>query len=734
MTAYDQRGQTVDTQINTDTVHFGITIEDHEKALKRREQEVIEHLSQTAPSDRLMREVLEKEYNAVIAKLNDLKESYQAELASCAEVEKTLQEIKDNLPESQAEAALEKFNEGDKEAAKVLFDHVIDKAEKTNELAGKAAYENGQMAEQEIRYLEAKEYYQKAIRFQPENSTFNNALGFILHVLGQYDKAIEYYQLALSSDLKTYGEDHLKVAISRNDLGMTYQALGQYDNAIEHFSLAIVYSARNVDENRSAILEYCINLVGAWSDKGYSEFAVQYLEEMLSKWLSGVDEQHPLLASIYRNLGIAWYNRGGYDQAVACHERALKIDLTYYEGDHPKVAIDYGNLGVSLKAKGELDRAVLCHEKALTIDLAVYDESHPEVAKNLNNLGGAWRAKGDTDKALEYLESALKMDIKNLGEEHPNVLKKHNNMGIILFEQGKYEQAEGHFKCALGRHKSDLFEDVEPNLRAEILKNLGIIQIKTGEIESGITCLKDAVSFLVKAGLDNRQYQLQLVNALYLSKKYQDSIDQLKVMFKRDIKTLDRSDPRIAEDYRLLAKCYLAINDFDRVNMYVKKALSSRFENTVTGSHQVAIRMWKDVGGSPSEQDMQRIGGLLFFDDANIVVPTYSNTKQSQHVNRQSTIRVPRMVRYDLSETGPQSYLYKTVHLGAKFLYSSDVARLQKWSKYIDSGFFVEAEVQKMEEYRFKLLLEMKTKNYHGLALLFLFGICVVSVFVSIVI
>ena len=52
--------------------NYGITPEDHEKVLKKREQEVIDRLSKTDPSDHLTRKVLEKEYNAVIAKLNNL--------------------------------------------------------------------------------------------------------------------------------------------------------------------------------------------------------------------------------------------------------------------------------------------------------------------------------------------------------------------------------------------------------------------------------------------------------------------------------------------------------------------------------------------------------------------------------------------------------------------------------------------------------------------------------------
>jgi tetratricopeptide (TPR) repeat protein len=39
--------------------------------------------------------------------------------------------------------------------------------------------------------------------------------------------------------MDTYGEDHPDVAIDRNNLGLAWDSLGQYDKAIEYFELAL---------------------------------------------------------------------------------------------------------------------------------------------------------------------------------------------------------------------------------------------------------------------------------------------------------------------------------------------------------------------------------------------------------------------------------------------------------------------------------------------------------------
>ncbi|MBT4838368.1 MAG: tetratricopeptide repeat protein [Methylococcales bacterium] len=54
---------------------------------------------------------------------------------------------------------------------------------------------------------------------------------------GQYDKAIEYYQQALTIDRKLGTEG--KTAIVLNNIGSVYQSLGQYDKAIEHYKESI---------------------------------------------------------------------------------------------------------------------------------------------------------------------------------------------------------------------------------------------------------------------------------------------------------------------------------------------------------------------------------------------------------------------------------------------------------------------------------------------------------------
>jgi tetratricopeptide (TPR) repeat protein len=56
--------------------------------------------------------------------------------------------------------------------------------------------------------------------------------------LGEYRKAIKYYEQALSIGKEVYGERHPVVATTLNNLGQAWANLGEYEKAIEYIQKA----------------------------------------------------------------------------------------------------------------------------------------------------------------------------------------------------------------------------------------------------------------------------------------------------------------------------------------------------------------------------------------------------------------------------------------------------------------------------------------------------------------
>ena len=115
----------------------------------------------------------------------------------------------------------------------------LENLEKFQAQAAQDAHSLGNIAEPQLDYRKAQQYFEQAAHLRPQNSTYLNDAGRINHTLGAHEAAITYFDRALASDLRTYGENHPDVARDRNNLGVAYQVLGEYKKAIGYYEQAL---------------------------------------------------------------------------------------------------------------------------------------------------------------------------------------------------------------------------------------------------------------------------------------------------------------------------------------------------------------------------------------------------------------------------------------------------------------------------------------------------------------
>ncbi|CAC9614956.1 hypothetical protein [uncultured Gammaproteobacteria bacterium] len=431
--------------------NYGITLEEYKQGLERREQEVRKELNHAHDEEKQQLQIALTEIQAKQGNLQQSYEKYIAELQQrITELEK-FQPDTDN-PQLFSEA-INALKQGKNNAANDLFAQIEQKSEGTIKIVAEAVFQRANIAENEIRYADALKYYQKAHHLAPENTLYLTQLGLIYHTLGKYKKAIEYYELALKSDLETYGEDHPDVARDRNNLGGAWHSLEQYEKAIGYYELALKSDLKTYGEDHSDVAIDRNNLGSAWYSLGKYEKAIGYYELALKSDLKTYGEDHPDVAIDHNNLGSAWKSLGKYKKAIGYYELALKSDLKTYGKNHPTVAIRLNNLGGAWHSLEQYEKAIEYYELALKSDLKTYGEDHPQVATYRNNLGGAWQELGEYGKAIAYFELALESDLKTYGENHPSVARDRSNLGSACYSLGKYEKAIGYFELAL---KSDL--------------------------------------------------------------------------------------------------------------------------------------------------------------------------------------------------------------------------------------------------------------------------------------
>jgi tetratricopeptide (TPR) repeat protein len=199
-----------------------ITFKDYKKDLKEKEKEVTSKLEQAHDKEK---QLLQTELAKIQTKKNNLQQSYEEHIAELKERIAKLEQFKSNDPKL-FNKAIDALKQGKNKTADDLFAQIEQNSEDTIKTVAEAAFQRAKIAEDEVRYADALKHYQKAHHLALENTLYLNQLGLIYRTLGKHKEAIRCYELALESDLKTYGKYHSTVANFHNYLGMAWQALG----------------------------------------------------------------------------------------------------------------------------------------------------------------------------------------------------------------------------------------------------------------------------------------------------------------------------------------------------------------------------------------------------------------------------------------------------------------------------------------------------------------------------
>ena len=226
---------------------------------------------------------------------------------------------------------------------RTLLDSFIEKNKDIESDLIKAYYQKALSYMQEINYHKAKEEFEEHIPPGIKNANILSDYGRIYYILGEYDKAIGYYEKALKIRKVSLGENHPSTATSYNNIGSAWHRKGEYDKAIG------------------------------------------YYEKDLKITKASLGENHPSTATSYNNIGSAWHRKGEYDKAIGYYEKALKIRKVSLGENHPSTATSYNNMAQLYLAKNDIKRAKEYINKAVKIYSDAFPNGHPNLDVMLNN-------------------------------------------------------------------------------------------------------------------------------------------------------------------------------------------------------------------------------------------------------------------------------------------------------------------------------------------------------------
>jgi tetratricopeptide (TPR) repeat protein len=155
---------------------------------------------------------------------------------------------------------------------------------------------------------EALECHEKAIQIDNEINNNERFLGedyhnmaSTLYGMGNYDKALKYYEMALEKYAKI--GDTLRTAYCSSGLGRTYEAMGKHDEALNHHTKAREMRNQMQDKVGIAREYYYIGLV--LSSKQQSKEALESLKaakSILEEFERQTGYRHPMLGQIQERI------------------------------------------------------------------------------------------------------------------------------------------------------------------------------------------------------------------------------------------------------------------------------------------------------------------------------------------------------------------------------------------------------------------------------------------------
>ncbi|MEM8845597.1 MAG: tetratricopeptide repeat protein [Bacteroidota bacterium] len=293
----------------------------------------------------------------------------------------------------------------------------------------------------------AKEYIEQGLSLS-KKLDFADGEGFANYYLGagyyqtigKNDSARHYINEALSIFKRIKHKEH--IVKMTNALGVVEYTAGNYQKAIEYYNVGIDYSRENKHwDNLASRLG---NKSLAYINKGDYNLGIKYSIESLKLFDSLGSKSNTLQLKIHTataavRVGYAEMGLENYEKALEYFNRALLIydDID----DMVHMGHTYSDIGDGHLELGNYDTAVENYLKAL--EIAKEKEISIMRGYVLVNLGKAYRKKGDYEKALSILKEGLPLN-KKFGTKN-NLALNLKQLGRTYLKTGNLNQALNYF-------------------------------------------------------------------------------------------------------------------------------------------------------------------------------------------------------------------------------------------------------------------------------------------------
>lgn len=281
---------------------------------------------------------------------------------------------------------------------------------------------------------------------------------------GQYDKEKE--QLYEFADFYSKGDftnaenclkdlEKKKTQLSKellialyNNLGVVNNLLGRFDEALHYLNLAESL-IKNDDLYLTELADIYCNKARIYGVKKESNNAIEYLEQAIKIYS---EENNPNISNLfslstaYLNLGLNFFRNDNNQKAVFYLKKSIKIKVQYNLQDKGlpilNLAKVYSKLGQTKVAHDYYLRCIEYFKKENGI-------TYYRLADVYFDYGIFLRTIGKSDESLEILQKALDICLKNYGDKHTFVSLAYKLLGDFYLNSKDYPKALDYYQKSL---------------------------------------------------------------------------------------------------------------------------------------------------------------------------------------------------------------------------------------------------------------------------------------------
>ena len=388
--------------------------------------------------------------------------------------------------------------------------------------------------------------FQQLDNRQGEASSLNN-LGLAYQNLGEYEKAIDYFEqsLPIFQQLGSYQEE----ANSLKYLGNVYLNLKKYNEAIDYYEQSLAIAQRI--EERSIEATNLFSLGVAYQELGDYTKALDYYNKCLQTVIE-IDKVGSWRLLIVNVIGEFHLNLSQYSDALEAYQQAWAIAKEI--DDRLEQGNSLNNIGRVYQFLDRYPEALESYQQALDVFRDLGERKWEGGV--LGNLGGLYRLLGQYTQALDSYKQALEI-YRSLGarwEENSIFI----NIGNIYDELGQYSQALEYYQQAL-----EISKDLDDRFQeALVLMNRGITYNNKGQYLQALESLEQSLTIFKQIG--RRREEGAALNSLGNAHRFLGQHSQALDIFKQALDIAISIDNRGLEGTILnnIGMTFLQANQF----------------------------------------------------------------------------------------------------------------------------------------------------------------------------